>query len=72
MLNADSLTELDPRTAKAYCEAIRDRAGIWLSMNHEANAFTAREMSNAAGMVATSRAPYWLRAGYVEEVFRNR
>jgi hypothetical protein len=72
VLNADSLTELDPRTAKAYCEAIRDRAGIWLSMKHEANAFTAREMSNAAGMVATSRAPYWLRAGYVEEVFRNR
>jgi hypothetical protein len=38
-LNVDSLTELDPRTAKAYCEAVRDRAGVWLSINHEGNPF---------------------------------
>lgn len=70
-LNVDSLTELDPKTAKAYCEAIGNRAAVWLSINHEVNAFTAREMGSAAGMVAMSRAPYWPRAGYVEEVFRN-
>lgn len=54
VLNVDSLTELDPRTAKAYCMAIRDRSGVLLSINHEVNPFTAREMCSAVGMAPVS------------------
>ncbi len=38
VLNVDSLTELDARTAKAYCEAIRDRAGVFPSRQQAAPA----------------------------------
>jgi hypothetical protein len=70
VLNADSLTEMDRPTARLYCEAIRDRAATFLSINHEYNPFTAREVCNDVGLRAASRTPYWMRAGYVEEVYR--
>jgi hypothetical protein len=71
ILNADSLTELDPETATAYCEAFRDRANIFLSINHEINPFTVHNLYAAIARPAISRAPYWMRAGYVEEIFVN-
>ncbi len=72
VLNADSLTELDPETASAYCEAFRDRANIFLSINHEVNPFTVHELYAAIAGPAVSRTPYWMRAGYVEEIFVNK
>ena len=71
VLNADSLTELDPETATAYCEAFRDRANVFLSINHEVNPFTVHNLYPAIARPAISRAPYWMRAGYVEEIFVN-
>ena len=71
VLNADSLTELDPETASAYCEAFRDRASIFLSINHETNPFTVHDLYAAIAKPAVSRTPYWMRAGYVEEIFVN-
>jgi hypothetical protein len=71
-LNADSLTELDPETASAYCEAFRDRANIFLSINHEVNPFTVHKLYTAIAKPAVSRTPYWMRAGYVEEIFANK
>jgi hypothetical protein len=44
VLNTDSLTELEPQTASAYCEAFRDRANIFLSINHEVNPFTVHKL----------------------------
>ena len=72
VLNADSLTELDPETATAYCEAFRDRTDIFLSINHEVNPFTMHELYAAIAGPAVSRTPYWMRAGYVEEIFVNK
>jgi hypothetical protein len=72
VLNADSLTELAPETAAAYCEAFRDRANIFLSINHEINPFTVHKMYAAIARPAVSRTPYWMRAGYVEEIFVNK
>jgi hypothetical protein len=71
VLNADSLTEFDPETASAYCAAIRDRAGVFLSINHEVNPFTVHKLYATIGRPAVSRTPYWMRAGYVEEIFVN-
>jgi hypothetical protein len=72
VLNADSLTELDPETATAYCEAFRDRANVFLSINHEVNPFTVHKLYTAIARPAVSRTPYWMRAGYVEEIFVNK
>jgi hypothetical protein len=70
VVNVDSLTEMAPDTARAYCKAIKARAGTFLSINHEHNPFTVSDICAELGMVADSRTPYWLRRGYVDEVFR--
>ncbi len=70
VVNVDSLTEMARETALAYVTAIRQRADAFLSINHEVNEFTAREIcAEVGGMPACSRTPYWLRRGYVEELF---
>lgn len=60
--NIDSLTELDRSVAEGYVCAIKSRARIFLSINHESNAFTVRDL------IQGSRHPYWMRRGYVEEI----
>jgi hypothetical protein len=62
VVNVDSLSEMDRSVAGAYIDAIKQRARSFLSINHESNAFTVREL------IQGSRHPYWLRRGYVEEV----
>lgn len=68
-VNVDSLTEMTRDTAQAYCQAIQARAGKFLSINHEYNAFTVREVCASLGLRAAARTPYWLRRGYVDEIF---
>jgi hypothetical protein len=70
VVNVDSLTELAPETARAYCEQIKARADLFLSINHEHNPFTVRAICKEAGLIASSRTPYWMRRGYVDELFR--
>lgn len=72
VVNVDSLTELAPDVARSYAEAIKTRAALFLSINHEHEAFTVRELFHQIGLTAASRAPYWMRRGYVEEVFPVR
>jgi hypothetical protein len=70
VVNVDSLTEMARDTALAYVTAIKQRAVAFLSINHELNEFTAGEICAGVGeMPAFSRTPYWLRRGYVEELF---
>jgi hypothetical protein len=69
-LNVDSLTEIDRGLAEKYCNALLTRAPTLLSINHESNAFTAREICLGVGMRSLLRMPYWLRRGYVEEIFK--
>jgi hypothetical protein len=68
-LNVDSLTEMDIETARDYCREIKARCGAFLSINHEHNRFTVSDVCAELGMKAFSRSPYWMRAGYVDEVF---
>ncbi len=70
VLNVDALPEMAADTATAYCQAIKARADIFLSINHEYNTLTVRELCARLSMHAESRMPYWLRRGYVDEVFR--
>jgi EAL domain-containing protein (putative c-di-GMP-specific phosphodiesterase class I) len=69
VINVDSLTELAPETARAYCEQIKARANLFVSINHERNPFTVRAICNEVGLTGTSRTPYWMRRGYGDELF---
>ena len=69
-LNVDSLTELSPDTARRYLAQVERRASIFLSINHEANPSTVRNLYTERGWRGVTRTPYWLRRGYVEEVVR--
>jgi hypothetical protein len=68
VLNADSLTEMDRIDAQAYVEFIIRRSKVFLSVNHEFNPFRVSDIGDLA-KYRVSRHPYWLRAGYVEEVY---
>ncbi|MBZ9656085.1 putative sugar O-methyltransferase [Phyllobacterium lublinensis] len=73
VLNVDSLTEMGEKTASGYVEWISKNAGTFLSINHEANHFTVKQVIDKSYPdSARSRHLYWLRAGYVEEVFSFR
>jgi hypothetical protein len=73
ILNADSLTEMGWTTALAYWDQISLRADVFLSINHEANPFTVREIMGSSHCFASyDRRPYWMRGGYVEEIIRLR
>ncbi|HEV7601781.1 MAG TPA: hypothetical protein VGO49_16190 [Bradyrhizobium sp.] len=68
VVNVDSLTEIGRAAADQYWSAIRSRAGKFLSINHEANEFTVAQLISEAKPIRTSRMPYWMRRGFVEEL----
>jgi hypothetical protein len=68
VLNADSLTEMNRVEANRYLDLISERARVFVSINHEVNAFTVNEI---AQWRHRSRSQYWLREGWVEEVFET-
>jgi hypothetical protein len=67
-VNVDSLTEMAREVAEKYATNIQDRAGVFLSVNHEANPFTVRELLSGEAAKLTQRNLYWMREGYVEEI----
>lgn len=69
VVNVDSLTEMGRDTAWSYCQAINTRANRFLSINHERNSLAVRDLCAEIGMDLSARAPYWLRRGYLDEVF---
>jgi hypothetical protein len=71
VLNVDSLPEVGRGTAERYLREIGARTPLFLSINHEANDFTMRELLETQGNAATvDRFPYWMRRGYTEELVR--
>ncbi len=70
VLNVDSLTEMGEKTATEYLAWISANCETFISINHEANLFkTIKLCQSLYPSSLRSRCPYWLRAGYVEEVF---
>jgi hypothetical protein len=71
VLNVDSLPEVGRDTAERYMKEIAARALMFLSINHEANEFTVRELlQEKDNAVSYDRFPYWMRRGYTEELVR--
>ena len=68
LLNVDSLTELDRNVAARYADFASRHASAFVSINHEAHAFTVADLM-AERCMQPLRNPYWMRKGYVEEVW---
>jgi hypothetical protein len=68
ILNVDSMTEMAYETASHYWHQIRERTPLFLSVNHESNDFTVRDLYLASKTSRVLRTPYSLRRGYIEEV----
>lgn len=69
IVNCDSLTEMDYDTMCAYWNKIIQCSSSFLSVNHESNEHTVREMllEYPPRDYTYSRTPYWMRLGYVQE-----
>jgi hypothetical protein len=74
--NQDSFPEINRRIFDAYVDQIkRLSSGYLLSINHEvgdavAQLNVSRLLGSGSGLERISRSPYWLRKGYVEELYK--
>jgi hypothetical protein len=72
IVNVDSLTELGVTLAERYLRRAAELAPIFWSVNHEANPFRVFTLDSSRHIFpSVDRRPYWMRAGYVEEVYRR-
>jgi hypothetical protein len=80
VLNQDSLPEMNADTARDYLLWIRDSADRFLSINHESKPPYGRDkrievsvpevIAGIDGFELQLRFPYWMRRGYVVELYR--
>ena len=80
VLNQDSLPEMNADTARDYLLWIRDSADRFLSINHESKPAYGRGqrievsvpevIAGIDGFEVQLRFPYWMRRGYVVELYR--
>ena len=70
VINCDSLTELGRDVATSYFRRAAERSPVLFSVNHEVNAFRVIDLHQELCVFdSVDRRPYWMRNGYVEEVF---
>ncbi len=74
IVNVDSLTEMGRATAERYWTRIQAATPVFLSINHEGNAFTVKDLiDRSSERIAKSlRHPYGIRRGYAEEIVHFR
>lgn len=73
VVNMDSFPEFGLAIAREYVEKIKKSTKKFLSINHECEKYTVRELfMDDSDLVSYSRHPFWLRKGYVEEFFEFR
>ncbi|MDA8559402.1 hypothetical protein N9K62_00545, partial [Candidatus Pelagibacter bacterium] len=70
VFNADSFTEIDLINQNKYKKYISKNSKIFYSINHENNNFKVRDFFKNINSLNYSRNLYWLRKGYVEEIFK--
>jgi hypothetical protein len=69
ILNVNSMTEMDIKDARVYADFIKANTNQFISINHETNEFCVRDLFNN-DEIQIQRFPYWMRTGYVEEIFK--
>jgi putative sugar O-methyltransferase len=80
VINQDSLPEIEVAAAREYVRLFREKGiGLFLSINQEARARNAGDhfqsvvsdvVARNGGFSRSYRFPHWMRAGYVEELYR--
>ena len=72
IVNVDSMTEMPLNIAEDYWSFILSHSKYFLSINHEINPFTIRDLykTNPKCTVNSSRYFYPLRRGYIEEIIK--
>ena len=69
----DGLTEMGRSTAQNYMDKFPDIAHRFLSINHDDNEYTVRELYTHHPRIALlERFPSWYRPGYIEELLSAR
>lgn len=68
--NSDSFTEIDIINQKKYARYLKKNSKIFFSINHEYNLYKVSDFFNTKNPDKYSRNLYWLRKGYLEEIFR--
>jgi len=72
VVNVDSLTEIGAGLAATYFRHFARLAPCLLSINHEVNEYRVQDLYRAnGGFDRCDRMTYWLREGYVEEIYRR-
>ena len=70
VLNVNSMSEMGTEGSANYARWIATAADIFLSINHEANGPLIADLGRQFfPNAAARRYPYWMRLGYVEEIF---
>lgn len=70
VINMDSFPEFGLEMAQDYIKKIKKVTKQFLSINHEGESYTVRELlMTDPDVVNYSRHPFWLRKGYVEEMY---
>jgi hypothetical protein len=71
IVNVDGFTEYDPYVARTYLRHIENVTPLFLSINHEQNLFTVKQLLDESGRIAErTREQYLMRDGYFEETAR--
>jgi hypothetical protein len=71
ILNVDSLTEMGIDVARDYLRSFVGKSNWFLSINHEGNEFSVREIAaELPEYKLMSRNRSWIRQGYVEELYQ--
>lgn len=79
VINTDSLPEMSEEVALSYLRGLRGKTRYFLSINHEARSPRSSKESHgrvfdlaekSGGYKRLLRAPYWLRKGYIEELYK--
>ena len=79
VFNRDSMAEFRADIAQSYCSEMKRRKSLFLSINQEVegpsgdpgvNQINVAQTAKSVGFTRVSRNCYWMRRGYVEELFR--
>ena len=73
VFNSDSLTEIDYKNQKKYINFIKKNSKTFYSINHEKNkhtVFNLMKSFSSKNKFIYSKSIYWMRKGYLEEIFK--
>ena len=70
VFNSDSFSEIDYANQKKYAKFLKKNSKIFFSINHEYNEYKVNDFFETNNNTKYSKNLYWLRKGYVEEIFK--